>query len=105
MLLLKLPNNYRYKNFFLLPPLEMYLGLNGISFDFISSCDPPIESPCAKLLEHVEGGAQFFLTLCIIKDINHSSNNSMTKVALHLKQCNQHNESYIECSKMFWLPN
>jgi hypothetical protein len=29
----------------------------------------------------------------------------MTKVALHLKQCNQHNESYIECSKMFWLPN
>jgi hypothetical protein len=29
----------------------------------------------------------------------------MTKVALHLKQCHQQNESYIECSKMFWLPN
>ncbi len=104
MLLLKLPNNYRYKHFHS-SPLEMYIGVNGIPFGFISSCDPPIENPCAKVLEHVEGGAQISLTLCIVGNTNDSSNNSMTKVALHLKQCHQQNESYIECSKMFWLPN
>jgi hypothetical protein len=67
----------------------MYLGLNGIPFSFISSCNQPIESSCAKVLEHVEGGAQISLTLWIVGDINHSFNNSITKVALHLKQCHQ----------------
>jgi hypothetical protein len=88
MFLLKLPNNYSYKHF---PssPLEMYHGLNGIPFGFISSCDPPIENPCAKVLKPVEGGAQISLTLCIVGDISHSSNNSMTKVALHFKQYHQ----------------